>query len=119
MQCVRKIEDDLYWVGSEDRRIKLFENIIPIENGVSYNSYLLLDEKNVLFDTVDYSVSKQFFENVEYLLNGKKLDYLIVNHMEPDHSASIKELISKYPEVEIVGNLQTEKMLKQFFDFKQ
>ena len=117
MKCVRKIEDDLYWIGSEDRRIKLFENIIPIENGVSYNSYLLLDEKTVLLDTVDYSVGKQFLENLEYVLNGRTLDYLIINHMEPDHSSIISEIVLRYPNVKLIGNAQTAKMLKQFFNF--
>ena len=117
MQCVRKIEEDIYWVGSEDRKQQLFENILPVYNGVSYNSYLLLDEKTVLLDTVDDSVGKQFLENVEYCLNGRNLDYIIVNHMEPDHSAIIEEMILKYPEVKLIGNMQTAKMLKQFFNF--
>lgn len=117
MKCVRKIDEDLYWIGSEDRKIKLFENIIPINNGVSYNSYILLDEKTVLLDTVDYSVGKQFLENLEYVLNGRKLDYLIVNHMEPDHSSIIEEIVFRYPNVKIIGNMQTAKMLKQFFNF--
>ena len=116
MQCTRKIEEDLYWIGSEKRNYSLFENILPI-HGVSYNSYLLLDEKTVLLDTVDHSVSKQFLENLEYKLDGKKLDYLIVNHMEPDHSSVIEEVILRYPDVKIIGNMQTAKMLKQFFDF--
>lgn len=116
MQCTRKIEDDLYWIGSEERKYSLFENILPI-HGISYNSYLLLDEKTILLDTVDYSVSKQFLENLEYKLGGKKLDYLIVNHMEPDHSSVIEEVVLRYPEVKIIGNMQTAKMLKQFFNF--
>lgn len=116
MQCTRKIEEDLYWIGSEKRNYSLFENILPI-HGVSYNSYLLLDEKTVLLDTVDHSVSKQFLENLEYKLDGKKIDYLIVNHMEPDHSSVIEEVILRYPDVKIIGNMQTAKMLKQFFDF--
>lgn len=89
MHCVKKIKEDLYWVGGNDRRLALFENMFPIPRGVSYNSYVLSDEKTVLLDTVDKSVSGQFFENVEYALNGRNLDYLIVNHMEPDHAATI------------------------------
>ena len=116
MQCTRKIEDDLYWIGSEERKYSLFENILPI-HGISYNSYLLLDEKTILLDTVDYSVSKQFLENLEYKLGGKKLDYIIVDHMEPDHSSVIEEVVLRYPEVKIIGNMQTAKMLKQFFNF--
>lgn len=118
MYCVRKVEEDLYWIGSEDRRLHLFENIFPIPNGVSYNSYLLMDEKTVLLDTVDYSVGKQFLENLEYCLKGRKLDYLIVNHMEPDHSSIIEEIAFKYPEVKIIGNMQTARMIKQFFNFE-
>ena len=118
MNCVRMIEDDLYWIGSDDRRLKLFENIIPIQNGISYNSYILLDEKTVLFDTVDYSVGKRFLENLEFVLNGRKLDYLVINHMEPDHSSIIEEIILRYPEIKIIGNIQTHRMLKQFFSFE-
>ena len=117
MHCTRKVEEDLYWLGSEDRRLNLFENIFPIPKGISYNSYLLMDEKTVLLDTVDYSVGKQFLENLDYLLKDKKLDYLIINHMEPDHSSIIEEVVRKFPEVTLVGNAQTEKMLKQFFKF--
>lgn len=118
MQCTRKIDEDIYWIGSEDRKIQLFENIIPIQKGVSYNSYILMDDKTVLLDTVDSSVGKQFLENLEYVLKGKALDYLIVNHMEPDHSSLISEIVLRHPEVKIIGNIQTAKMLKQFFDFE-
>ena len=76
MHCVRKVTEDLFWVGGNDKRLHLFENIHPIEDGVSYNSYLLLDEKTVLFDTADWSVGRQFIENVEYVLDGRKLDYM-------------------------------------------
>ena len=87
MYNVRKVTEDIVWVGASDRRLALFENIFPIPRGVSYNSYVLLDEKTVLLDTVDASVAGQFFENLEHVLDGRKLDYLIVNHMEPDHFA--------------------------------
>lgn len=117
MQCTRKITDDLIYVGASDRRLALFENIFPIAKGVSYNSYVLLDEKTVLFDTTDYSVGRQFFENVEYALGGRKLDYLVVNHMEPDHCALIEQIIVKYPDVTIIGNAKTFQMMKQFFKF--
>ena len=93
MYCVRKMTEDLYWVGASERRLSLFENAYPLTNGVSYNSYLLLDEKTVLIDTVDKSVSGLFFENVDHVLGGRKLDYLIVQHMEPDHAATIGELV--------------------------
>ena len=77
MYCVKKMTDDLYWVGGSDRRLALFENVYPIPNGVSYNAYLLLDEKTVLLDTVDRSIADLFFENVAHVLNGRKLDYVI------------------------------------------
>lgn len=117
MQCARKINEDLYWVGAEDRRLALFENIYAIPRGIAYNSYLIKDEKNILLDTVDYSVGRQFLENVKYVLNGEKLDYLIINHMEPDHCSLIEELVFKYPEMKLVCNNQTIRMLKQFYNF--
>ena len=91
MYCTKKVTEDLYWVGASDRRLALFENMYPIPRGVSYNSYVLLDEKTVLLDTVDRSVSGQFLENLEHVLAGRSLDYLIVNHMEPDHCALIAD----------------------------
>ncbi len=117
MQCARKITEDMYWVGGNDRRIALFENVYPVPEGMSYNSYVVLDEKTVLLDTVDKAVSGIFFENLTYVLNGRPLDYLIVNHMEPDHCASIAETVMLYPDVKIVGNTKTIAMIKQFFDF--
>ena len=115
MYNVRKVTEDIVWVGASDRRLALFENIFPIPRGVSYNSYVLLDEKTVLLDTVDASVAGQFFENLEHVLDGRKLDYLSVNHMEPDHCAMIGDLVRRYPEVQVVGNTKTFGMIKQFF----
>ena len=109
--------DDLYWVGGSDRRLALFENVYPIPNGVSYNAYLLLDEKTVLLDTVDRSIADLFFENVAHVLNGRKLDYVIVNHMEPDHCAVLQDLVLRYPEVKIVCNAKTVTMIRNFFTF--
>ena len=103
MHCVRTVTENLYWVGANDHRLALFENIHPIPKGVSYNAYLLLDEKSVLFDTVDWSACRQLLENLEYLLNGKPLDYLVINHMEPDHGASIEEILLRYPKVRIIS----------------
>lgn len=117
MHCVKKVTDDLYWIGGSDRRLALFENVYPIPRGVSYNSYVLLDEKTVLLDTVDASISGLFFENLEYVLNGRTLDYLIVNHMEPDHCAVIGDVVRRYPDVKLVCNVKTVPMLKQFFNF--
>ncbi len=115
MDNLRKISDSLYLVGADDRKISLFERVYPIDNGMSYNSYLLTDEKTVLFDTVDKAVSQKFFENLKAALDGKKLDYVVVQHMEPDHSATLKELMKKYPESKIVCNAKVAAMFIQFF----
>ena len=117
MQCFRKVTEDLYWVGGNDRQIELFENIFRLAKGVSYNSYLLLDEQTVLFDTADYAIGKQFIENVMSVLNGRNLDYIVVNHMEPDHCSLIGELLLHYPDVKIIGNAKTFPMIEQFFSF--
>ncbi|AOR23351.1 FprA family A-type flavoprotein [Clostridium taeniosporum] len=114
MFCVRKVTEDLYWVGGNDKRLSLFENIHPISRGVSYNSYLLLDEKTVLFDTVDWAIGKQFLENVEAVLDGRPLDYLVINHVEPDHAAAIEEIILRYPEVKIIGTAKAFLIMRQF-----
>ena len=118
MYCVRKIQDDLYWVGANDRRLAMFEGVYSVPYGVSYNSYLLLDEKTVLFDTVDKAVTGVFLENIEAVLDGRPLDYLIVHHMEPDHSATLADVVHRYPEVKIVCNAATRNMMKQFFSFE-
>ena len=117
MHCVKKIQDDLYWVGASDRRLALFENVYPIPEGVSYNAYVLLDEKTVLLDTVDLSVSRQFFENLEFVLNGRALDYIIVDHMEPDHAATLQEVVRRYPEAKVVCNAKTVAMIRNYFTF--
>lgn len=114
MYNVREVTDDLFWVGGNDRRLALFENIHPIPEGISYNSYLLLDEKTVLLDTVDWSICKEFIENIEYLLGDRPLDYLVINHMEPDHAACIGEVVVRYPDVKIIGNKKTFDFMKQF-----
>ena len=116
MHNERKVTDDLFWLGVNDRRIALFENVYPVPHGISYNSYVLLDEKTVLFDTVDRCMSQQFFENLDFVLGNRKLDYVIVNHMEPDHSATLPDLIRRYPDVKIIGNAKTLVFIKQFFD---
>lgn len=115
MYCTRKVADDLIWVGADDRRLAMFEGVYSVPKGVSYNSYLLLDEKTVVFDTVDHAVEKTFLENVEHELNGRTLDYLVVQHMEPDHSATVRTLLMLYPEAEVVCSKKTEGMLRQFF----
>ena len=116
MHCIKKINNDLYWVGANDRRLAMFEGVYSVAGGVSYNSYLLTDEKTVLFDTCDKAVHQRFLENVSYALNGKKLDYIVVQHMEPDHSAALKEVIKLYPGVKIVCSAKTLVFIKQFFE---
>lgn len=115
MYCTRKVTDDLYWVGGNDRRLALFEGVYQIPRGVSYNSYLLLDEQTVLFDTVDTAVSRVFFENIDHVLSGRTLDYLIIQHMEPDHSGTIGELLLRHPETVIVTNNKVLVQLKNYF----
>lgn len=117
MYCTRKITDKISYIGASDRRIALFENVYPVPEGVSYNSYFVDDDKTAVIDTVDRAVSKQFFENIKHMLNGRKLDYIIVNHMEPDHAASLEELVMRYPEVTVICNNKTKKMISGFFEF--
>ena len=117
MYCVKNIKDDLFWVGGSDRRLALFENAYPIPKGISYNSYVLLDEKTVLFDTVDRAITGQFMENVEAVLGGRNLDYIIVNHMEPDHCATLGEMVRRYPDVKIICNTKTIPIINQFYEF--
>lgn len=114
MQNPIKITEDLYYVGGSDRTISLFESAYPVPRGISYNSYLLLDKKTVLFDTVDKAISEDFFENVAGVLGDRTLDYLVVHHMEPDHSASIQGIVSRYPNVKVVVNQKSATMLKNF-----
>ncbi|WP_325245766.1 FprA family A-type flavoprotein [Dysosmobacter sp.] len=115
MYCTRSITNDLYWLGASDRRLALFENAYPIPRGISYNAYLLLDEKTVLLDTVDLSVGELFFENLDHLLQDRKLDYVVVNHVEPDHCATLGALLRRHPETQVVGNAKTLTMIGQFF----
>lgn len=115
MHCTRFVTDSIVWTGASDRRLHLFENLFPIPRGVSYNSYVILDEKSALIDTVDASVSRQFFENLLHTLSGRPLDYLIVNHMEPDHCACIGELLLRFPDMKLVGNIKTFDMVTKFF----
>ncbi|MDO4555121.1 MAG: FprA family A-type flavoprotein [Lachnospiraceae bacterium] len=114
MYSVRNVTKDLYWVGANDHRLSLFENIHPIPKGVSYNAYVLLDEKTVLFDTVDWSVCRQFLENLDHVLDGRPLDYMIINHMEPDHGASIEEILLRYPDVTIISTEKAFMLMRQF-----
>lgn len=115
MHCTRKVLDDLIWVGADDRRLACFEGVYSVPDGVSYNSYVMLDEKVAVFDTVDKAVYQTYFENLAYALGGRTPDYLIVSHMEPDHAATIEALMARYPGVKLVCNSKTETMLKSFF----
>ena len=117
MYCTKKITDDLVWVGANDRRLAMFEGVYSVPDGVSYNSYLVKDEKTLLFDTVDKAVKQRFVENITHELAGRKLDYLVVQHMEPDHSAAINELVNRYPEMKVICNAKTHAFIKQFYDF--
>ena len=115
MSNIKEISQNLFWVGANDKRLALFENIYPLPNGVSYNSYVLMDEKTALLDTVDASVADVFFDNLQTVLQGRPLDYVVVQHMEPDHSATLRCLIKKYPEITVVCNAKTQNMIHQFF----
>ncbi len=115
MHCTRKITDDIIWVGANDRRLARFENLYPLDKGVSYNSYLILDEKTCLMDTMDQNEGRRFAENVKYALNGRRLDYLVVQHMVPDHCANISYIMNHYKEAKVVVNAKTLPMIKQFF----
>ena len=118
MQNTQHITDNLIYVGASDRRLALFENIYPIPRGVSYNSYLLLDDATVLFDTVDASVAAQFFDNVDAALDGRKLNYIVVHHMEPDHAATLMDLLLRHPEATVVTTAKAAQMIEQFFGTK-
>jgi len=112
---VKKITDGIFWIGGSDRRLARFENIFPIPEGVSYNSYFIDDEKTAVFDTADITVADQYIENLKTALNGRKLDYLVVLHMEPDHCSLIDKVTALFPEVTVVGGKQTFVFMEQFF----
>lgn len=116
MECTRKVTDSIYWVGGNDRRLQLFENLFPVDKGISYNSYVIMDEKVALMDTVDNAIRNQFLENIEHVLDGRTLDYLVIHHMEPDHCANIDELVRRYPNMQIVGNRKVLMMIQQFYE---
>ena len=110
----RLVTKDTYYVGGSDRRLALFENIYPLTNGASYNSYLILDEKTCLLDSVDKSVDEEFYQKIEEVLEGRELNYLIVNHMEPDHAYSLKYVLKDHPECTLVINEKALVMFKNF-----
>ena len=114
MYNYRMVTDDLYWVGADDHRLALFENIHPLYHGVSYNAYVLMDEKTVLFDSADWAVGRQFITNVKAVLAGRSLDYMVINHVEPDHAASIEEILLRWPDVKIITTPKAVTLLNQF-----
>jgi flavorubredoxin len=115
MNAARKLTADMYWVGENDRRLALFENIYPLPKGVSYNSFLVLDKKTILFDSVDESVENVFFDTLTEILSGRPLDYIVVQHVEPDHASSIANLLRQHPETTIITTALGSKFLEQFF----
>ncbi|MDF2514427.1 MAG: hypothetical protein K0S04_4293 [Herbinix sp.] len=115
MHNVYEISPKVFWIGGNDRRIERFENMFPLPNGVAYNSYLILDDKTAIIDTVDSSISALYLENITHLLGERSLDYLIINHMEPDHCANIEELARRYPNVKIIGNPKTFQFMEQYY----
>lgn len=118
MYCTRKVTDDIHWVGGNDHRLALFENLFPIPRGVSYNAYVIMDEKTALLDTTDPSVGRIFLDNVAHVLGDRSLDYLVINHMEPDHCSMINKVLHKYPKAQLVTNAKALQMIHQFFDIE-
>ena len=114
MHNIKHVTEDLIWLGGNDRRLALFEGVYPIPHGVSYNSYLLLDESTVLFDTVDSAISGQFMENLRYALGGRELNFIVVQHLEPDHASMLKTVMLHYPKAIPVCNKKTAAMAEQF-----
>src|SRR5690606_8280555 len=113
MQYV-KLSEDIFFLGYNDRRTHLFENIWPIPHGISYNSYIIVDEKIALIDTVERSFIDEYLESIEELIGDRKIDYLVINHMEPDHSGALKAIVQKYPEITLVGNKKTFGFVESF-----
>jgi flavorubredoxin len=115
MNSGRQITSDLYYLGASDRRLALFENIYPLTSGVAYNTYLVKDEHAILFDCVDKAVADQFFSSLEATLDGQPLAYVVIQHVEPDHSATVAELLRRHPETKVIASLQGARFLTQFF----
>lgn len=119
MKCRAPITKDVHWIGVNDRETTLFENFWPLDKGVSYNSYLIDDEKVALVDTVKFNKTEEYLVKIKEIIGDKKVDYLIVNHMEPDHSGSMRAVIAEYPDVQIVGNKKTFGFIKGFYDIDE
>ena len=113
-----EISKDIRYIGADDKTIDLFESQYIVPNGISYNSYLIKDEKNVVMDTIDRRKTDEWLENLEKELNGEEVDYLVVSHLEPDHAYNIEVLSKKYPNMKIIGNSKTFAFLPQFFNIE-
>ncbi|MBE6003897.1 MAG: FprA family A-type flavoprotein [Lachnospiraceae bacterium] len=118
MYNIREVQKDIWWIGASDRRLALFENAYATPSGMSYNNYLILDDKTCLMDGIDDAVSRQFFDNLTKVLDGRELDYMVVQHMEPDHCSCIPELLLRYPKLKIVGSQKAIQMIDQFYHIK-
>jgi flavorubredoxin len=118
MNSAINVTDDIYWIGVNDRRTHIFENYWPLPKGVAYNSYLIVDEKVVVVDTIERSKMDDYVDTIAEVLNGRNVDYIIVNHMEPDHTGAIKNLVRRYPNATIVGNAKTFPILSNFYDIQ-
>ena len=118
MYNYREVKEGIYSIGCSERKLNIFEGVYPLKEGVSYNSYIIIDEKTALIDTVDIHCGKQFIENLKNVLKGRELDYLIVQHMEPDHAALIDDIVEKYPEVKIVCSQKATTMIGNYFEIR-
>ncbi len=114
MHCEHELAKGLYWIGGDDKRLGIFEGHHPVPHGMAYNNYLLLDEKTVLFDTIDRAVEERFFETLDYLLADRKLDYIVVHHMEPDHSATLGTVAKQHPDAKLICTATCKKLIAQF-----
>ena len=119
MECRQPISDKVHWIGVNDRETTLFENFWPLDKGVSYNSYLINDDKIAVVDTVKFNKTDMFLAKIKEIIGDKDVDYLIVNHMEPDHSSSMQALVNAYPNMKIVGNKKTFPMIEGFYDITE
>ena len=114
MYCCTKVTEDVSWIGVNDRKTERFENYMPLPYGVAYNSYLISDEKTCVIDAVEFGSSALYIEKVILGLDGKNLDYIVINHVEPDHSSGLKDILRVFPNVKVVGNAKTLGMLRAF-----
>ena len=112
---LKKVTNTIFYVGANDHDVDLFEGQYVVPNGMAYNSYVILDEKVAVMDTIDASKTQEWLKNIASVLSGRQPDYLVVQHMEPDHAASIEAFVNQYPDVTVVGNAKTFVMIGQFF----